>query len=145
MNSIKTTGKVSIQKTTRAEIQQEVERRNKNIESINKPIKPAAVVVPKISSREEDDDSDLVENLNRVILDSTVAETVEEAIAVLDSSGRLDDDRHPEKRMKAAFKAYEDRNLPRIKSENPGLKLSQMKQIIFKEWQRSPENPINKA
>lgn len=47
--------------------------------------------------------------------------------------------------MKAAFKAYEDKNLPRIKSENPGLKLSQMKQIIFKEWQKSPENPVNKA
>lgn len=85
MNSIKTTGKVSIQKTTRAEIQLEVERRNKNIETINKPVKPSAAVVvaPKIP-RDEDDDSDLVENLNRVVLDSTVAATVDEAIAVLE-------------------------------------------------------------
>lgn len=137
MNSIRTVGKESIQKTTRAQIQQEVERRNKNIELINKANKPPPAAV---EIKREDD---LVENLNRVVLDSTVAATVDEAIAVL-NDGKTDEDKHPEKRMKAAYKAYEENNLPRIKSENPGLKLSQMKQIIFKEWQRSPENPLNK-
>mmetsp|Transcript_7083 Transcript_7083/g.24667 ORF Transcript_7083/g.24667 Transcript_7083/m.24667 type:complete len:89 (-) Transcript_7083:93-359(-) len=52
-------------------------------------------------------------------------------------------DAHPERRRKAAFKAYEEREIPRIRAENPGLKLSQIKEIIFKNWQKSPENPMN--
>lgn len=54
-------------------------------------------------------------------------------------------DKHPEKRMKAAFKAYEDEQLPIMKSEYPSLKLSQLRQMIFKNWQKSPENPLNKV
>lgn len=54
-------------------------------------------------------------------------------------------DRHPEKRLKAAFKAYESENLPRIKAENPSMRLSQWKQILFKEWTKSPQNPLNQV
>jgi hypothetical protein len=52
-------------------------------------------------------------------------------------------DRHPEKRLKAAFTAFEETNMPRVKSENPTLRMSQLKQILRKEWMRSPENPLN--
>lgn len=52
-------------------------------------------------------------------------------------------DRHPEKRLKAAFTAFEDANMPRIKSENPTLRMSQLKQILRKEWMKSSENPLN--
>lgn len=61
------------------------------------------------------------------------------------SDSALEEDRHPEKRMKAAYRAFEEAQLPRLKADNPNLKLSQLKQILFKEWQRSPENPQNKA
>lgn len=52
-------------------------------------------------------------------------------------------DKHPEKRMKAAFAAFEEANMVRIKAENPTLRLSQLKQILRKEWMKSPENPTN--
>lgn len=52
-------------------------------------------------------------------------------------------DKHPEKRLKAAFTAFEEVNMPRIKEENPTLRLSQLKQILRKEWMKSPENPLN--
>lgn len=52
-------------------------------------------------------------------------------------------ERHPEKRMKAAFTAFEELNLPRLKAENPNLRLSQLKQILKKDWMKSPENPLN--
>lgn len=42
MASIRTTAKPSIQKVTQAQIQQEVEKRNKNIESINAPKAPVS-------------------------------------------------------------------------------------------------------
>lgn len=35
-------------------------------------------------------------------------------------------DRHPEKRVKSAYAAFEERELPRLKQENPGLRLSQV-------------------
>lgn len=33
--------------------------------------------------------------------------------------------------------------MTRIKQENPTLRLSQLKQILKKEWMKSPENPLN--
>lgn len=95
--------------------------------------------------------------------DTSIASTVDEAIAVLrwdrhifsryydsfitDSvliSVNTDEaDRHPEKRMKAAYKAFEAEHLPRIKAENPSMRLSQWKQIMHREWTKSPQNPLN--
>ena len=52
-------------------------------------------------------------------------------------------DRHPERRVKAAYAAYEEANMPRLKMENPNMRLSQLKQMLKKEWTKSPENPLN--
>jgi len=52
-------------------------------------------------------------------------------------------DMHPEKRMRAAFLAYEERRLPELKADNPNLRLSQLKQMIKKDWNKAPENPLN--
>ncbi|XP_077441291.1 coiled-coil domain-containing protein 124 [Vanacampus margaritifer] len=86
----------------------------------------------------------LEENINRIIQEEGTVEarTVEDAIAVL-SIAPEDLDRHPERRMKAAFTSYEEANLPRLKIENPNMKLSQLKQLLKKEWMKSPENPLN--
>ncbi|KAL1773094.1 hypothetical protein HispidOSU_018533 [Sigmodon hispidus] len=85
----------------------------------------------------------LEENLNRRLQDegSVEARTIEDAIAVL--SVAEDADRHPERRMRAAFTAFEEIQLPRLKQENPNMRLSQLKQLLKKEWLRSPDNPMN--
>ncbi len=132
LSSIQTTAKVPISKVTRSQIEDEIQKRNKNIEQINHPEKPKE---PKVQPLEE--------NLNLVMSDVHVAQTVDQALAVLQVND-IEDDKHPEKRMKAAYKAYENKELSRLKVENPTLKLSQLKQIIFKSWQKSPENPMNK-
>jgi hypothetical protein len=54
-------------------------------------------------------------------------------------------ERHPERRVKAAFKAYEEREIAKLRDENPGLKRSQLKELVFKKWKKSPENPMNQA
>lgn len=131
--SLVVAAKIPQAKITRAQIEKEVQQRNKNIENIVNP-NP----VKKVEVKE----APLEENLNRVMADVQVATNIDEAIAVLKMSA-TDEDRHPEKRMKAAYKAYEDAQLPMIKADNPSLKLSQLKQIIFKNWQKSPENPLN--
>ncbi|XP_069504869.1 coiled-coil domain-containing protein 124 [Ambystoma mexicanum] len=83
------------------------------------------------------------ENINRRVLEEGTVEarTIEDAISVLGVGEDLD--RHPERRMKAAFAAFEEINLPRLKQENPNMRLSQLKQLLKKEWMKSPENPMN--
>ncbi|XP_026678072.1 uncharacterized protein LOC113466675 [Diaphorina citri] len=85
----------------------------------------------------------LIENVNRLEVEGDEARTVEEAIKVLSVSGREPVDMHPEKRMKAAWTAFEAENLQRLKIENPTLRLSQVKQLLRKEWMKSPSNPSN--
>ncbi|KAJ2056195.1 hypothetical protein GGI17_006321 [Coemansia sp. S146] len=54
-------------------------------------------------------------------------------------------DRHPERRARAAYHIYEEREIDRLKAENPGLRLTQIKDLIYKAWQKSPENPLNQS
>ena len=70
------------------------------------------------------------------------ARTVDEAISVL-SVTKERPDMHPEKRAKAAYATFEERELPRLKAENPNLRMSQLKQLLRKDWMKSPENPLN--
>lgn len=76
------------------------------------------------------------------------AHNIDDAIAALEiTTGKSADkvDRHPERRFKPALKAYEERRLPEIREEHPGLRLNQYKQRIYEEFQKSPENPFNQV
>ncbi|CAB3240140.1 unnamed protein product [Arctia plantaginis] len=116
-------------KITRAQIEK-IKEKSIKVEA-PKPV-PTRVVV---------EDPPLEENLNRLTLDGEVAQSVDEAISIL--SEKSDMDRHPEKRLKAAYTAFEEVNLPILKAENPTLRLSQLKQMLRKEWVKSPQNPLN--
>ncbi|KIJ31805.1 hypothetical protein M422DRAFT_266418 [Sphaerobolus stellatus SS14] len=54
-------------------------------------------------------------------------------------------ERHPERRFKAAFEAYQERELPIYRKEHPGLRLQQYKELLYKQFQKSPENPFNQV
>jgi hypothetical protein len=54
-------------------------------------------------------------------------------------------DRHPERRFKAAYAAFEARRLPEIEAEHPGLRKNQRVEICKKEFEKSDENPFNKV
>lgn len=58
-------------------------------------------------------------------------------------TGLVANDPHPERRRKALYAAFEDKMLPLMREDFPGLKLSQYKDKIFKAWEKSPENPMN--
>mmetsp|Transcript_13303 Transcript_13303/g.38648 ORF Transcript_13303/g.38648 Transcript_13303/m.38648 type:complete len:219 (-) Transcript_13303:304-960(-) len=83
------------------------------------------------------------ENVNRIAAEDGAATSVEGALAMLGVKDK--EDRHPEKRMKAAWKEYEATNTPLLKQEKPGLKMSQYREMLWKMWQKAPENPINAA
>lgn len=54
-------------------------------------------------------------------------------------------DRHPERRFRAAYAAFEAKRLPEIEAENPGLRRQQRIDIIKKEFDKSPDNPFNQV
>ncbi|KAJ5091234.1 Protein of unknown function DUF1014 [Penicillium alfredii] len=54
-------------------------------------------------------------------------------------------DRHPERRFKAAYAAFEERRLPEIEEENPGLRRQQRIELCRKEFDKSEENPFNQV
>ena len=68
-------------------------------------------------------------------------DTVSDALSGLSAQP----DRHPERRMKAAFLQYQSTHLPKLKRDIPGLRLSQYKQMLWDKWLKSPENPIVRA
>ncbi|XP_035378088.1 coiled-coil domain-containing protein 124 isoform X1 [Electrophorus electricus] len=96
---------------------------------------------PKEKAEKSHLETPLEENINRLVLEEGSARTIQEAIAVL--STKEDLDRHPERRMKAAYTAFEEANMPRLRAENPNMRLSQLKQQLKKEWAKCPENPLN--
>ena len=126
-------------KVTRAQIAEAEEQRRRESE--------ASVGATALPKRLSIDEPTLELNPNREAQQRRMAgeieaRTIDEAIAVL-SVGQEPQDRHPERRMKAAYAAYEERELPRLKEENPNLRMSQLKQLLRKEWMKSPENPMN--
>ena len=54
-------------------------------------------------------------------------------------------DKHPERRFKAAYAAYEARRLPEIEEEQKGLRRQQRIEIVRKEFEKSEENPFNQT
>ncbi|KAK0455180.1 DUF1014-domain-containing protein [Desarmillaria tabescens] len=55
-------------------------------------------------------------------------------------------ERHPEVSIcAAAFEAYQERELPKLKQDHPGLRLQQYKDLLHKQFQKSPENPFNQT
>lgn len=76
------------------------------------------------------------------------ASGIENALDALDLTSKGDSmkvDRHPERRFKAAYAAFEARRMPEIEAENPGLRKNQRVEICKKEFEKSDENPFNKV
>lgn len=75
------------------------------------------------------------------------ASGIDNALDALSLTGRDTGkiDRHPERRFKAAYAAFEARRLPEIEEENPGLRRNQRIELVKKEFEKSDENPFNQV
>ncbi|CAI0468964.1 unnamed protein product [Linum tenue] len=129
----------SLKKVTEAELRR---RREQEQAALEKKSEEAKKKQTRTAEEEEYERLVLVENTNRD--DSIIeARTVEDAIAHLTVAESLPVDRHPERRLKASFKAFEEAELPKLKEEKPGLTHNQYKDMIWKMWKKSPDNPLN--
>jgi hypothetical protein len=68
---------------------------------------------------------------------TTTATTTNANVVVMGIHGQ------PLKSAKALYNDYEQRMLPTMKEEYPGLRLTQYKEKIWSLWKKSPENPAN--
>lgn len=132
---------IPVPKVTEAELRQ---RREEEQAAVQKKAEEEKRKNSRTAAEEEYERMVLVENTNRD--DSIIeAHTIEEAIARMNIADNLPVDKHPERRLKAAFKAFEEAELPRLKEEKPGLTHTQYKDMIWKLWKKSPDNPLNQV
>jgi len=85
------------------------------------------------------------EALEKILVD---ASSIEEALEQLQAAEEealptRPVDQHPERRSRTAYIAYEVEHLPDVRREYPSLKYSQHRMIMWKQWQKAPENPLN--
>ena len=53
------------------------------------------------------------------------------------------EEKEKSKNLKVLFNEFSERETPKVRADNPGLKLSQVKERVFRAWEKSPENPKN--
>lgn len=71
------------------------------------------------------------------------ASGIDDALELLGSKNEMKIDLHPERRVKSAYKEFEEKEIARLKAEGSLLRQSQIKQLIQKLWKKSPMNPMN--
>ena len=79
-------------------------------------------------------------------LNATGIDNALDALSLTSANQNLEKvDKHPERRFKAAYAAFEARRLPEIEEERPGLRKQQRIDIARKEFEKSPDNPFNQV
>lgn len=85
----------------------------------------------------------LMENDNKKA--DITASGIDDALTALEIAGGSSGQGGSTKKvnLKALYKAFEETEIERLRADNPGLKLSQLKERAFENWKKSPENPAN--
>lgn len=117
----------------------EVQRLQKKPPS-SSPIAPAIAASPETTTTVEPVQEFSASNIDDA-LDLLAVAT--DNLNIVGGEGALD--RHPERRAKQAYKSFEERMLKELREDQPSLRLSQLKQEVWKLWQKSGENPLNQS
>lgn len=80
-------------------------------------------------------------------LNATGIDNALDALSLTTGGDSTKIDKHPERRFKAAFAAYEERRMKEMDDDGSGqgLRQNQKKDRIRKEFEKSPENPFNQV
>ena len=78
-------------------------------------------------------------------LNATGIDNALDALSLTSANPSEKIDRHPERRYKAAYAAFEARRLPEVEEEHKGLRKNQRIELIRKEFEKHPDNPFNQA
>ncbi|KAG9236816.1 putative coiled-coil domain-containing protein like protein [Amylocarpus encephaloides] len=80
-------------------------------------------------------------------LNATGIDNALDALSLATDTSAAKIDKHPERRFKAAYAAYEERRLQEMESDGSGqgLRQNQKKEKIRKEFEKHPDNPFNQV
>ena len=80
-------------------------------------------------------------------LNATGIDNALDALSLTSANPAEKIDRHPERRFKAAYAAFEERRLSEMEAdgESKGLRRNQRIELVKKEFEKSDENPFNQA
>lgn len=78
-------------------------------------------------------------------LNATGIDNAIDALSLTSANPSEKIDRHPERRFKAAYAAFEAKRLPEVEEEHKGLRKNQRIELIRKEFEKHPDNPFNQA
>lgn len=78
-------------------------------------------------------------------LNATGIDNALDALSLTSANPSEKIDRHPERRYKAAYAAFEARRMPEVEEEHKGLRKNQRIELIRKEFEKHPDNPFNQA
>ena len=80
-------------------------------------------------------------------LNATGIDDALDALSLTKNSNNDKVDKHPERRFKAAYAAFEERRLKEMENDGSGqgLRQNQKKEKIRKEFEKSEENPFNQV
>lgn len=80
-------------------------------------------------------------------LNATGIDNALDALSLTKNSNNDKIDKHPERRFKAAFAAFEERRLKEMEDDGSGqgLRQNQKREKIRKEFEKSEENPFNQV
>eukprot|EP01060_Flectonema_neradi_P009298 TRINITY_DN16639_c2_g1_i2.p1 TRINITY_DN16639_c2_g1~~TRINITY_DN16639_c2_g1_i2.p1 ORF type:complete len:242 (+),score=84.27 TRINITY_DN16639_c2_g1_i2:52-726(+) len=107
----------------------------------NKP-KPKAAPAGVVSVEQQNKLLNHTSNKIEKDVDASDLKSAVEQLERVNFATEESQDAHPERRRKQAHLAFEEKTIPQLKADNPGLKHSQLKEMCFKLWQKSPENPM---
>ena len=79
-------------------------------------------------------------SINKAIMYEGAASGIDAGLANL-----CVDNNVPQKSQKQLYKEFEERTMPQLKEDYPGLRLSQYQEKVFALWKKSPENPMNQV
>jgi hypothetical protein len=82
--------------------------------------------------------SDMAKEVETVKSSGTVAA----AVTALSEPKALPDDRHIGKRARVLYRAFCEEHTQKVKEENPGLRRTQLNDVLWEMWQKSNQNPF---
>jgi len=131
----------SAENSTRAKkrAQQEKREANEKVQQEKLAQQSQQVLDPLMQNTEDMLDVQAGRSINKSIMEDGATSGLDAGLASLSVSVVPTE----AKSQKALYKEFEERMLPQVKEDYPGLRLSQYHEKIFGMWKKSPENPMN--
>ena len=132
----------SAEKKTKAKKRQEEEKLLAEQRLQQEKLAKAAIPMdPLLQNTEQMLQVEAGRSVNKAIMEEGATSGLDAALQSLNVGGGATE----AKSQKALYKEFEERMLPVVKEDYPGLRLTQYKEKVFGMWKKSPENPMNQV